>query len=53
MIALPNRGFPRIGQCSAHHTGAVVREELPALGDQVRDPRGRDSLRGWSPRLGP
>ena len=31
IIALPNRGFLRIGQCSARHTGAVAREELPAL----------------------
>ena len=29
MIALPNRGFLGIGQCSAHHTGAVAREEVP------------------------
>jgi len=39
MIALPNWGFLRIGQCSAHHTGAVAREEVPALGDQLRELR--------------
>ena len=43
MIALPNRGFLGIRQCSADHTGAVAREDVPALGDQVRE------LRDWDP----
>jgi hypothetical protein len=46
MIALPNRGLLPVGLCSAHHTGEVAREGLPALGGQVREPRGRDPLRG-------
>ena len=25
-VALPNLGFPRVGQRSAHHTGEVARE---------------------------
>ena len=45
MIALPNRGFLPVGLWSAHHTGAVAREEVPALETKFVNPW-PGSLRG-------
>ena len=38
MIALPNRGFLRVGPWSAHHTCAVAREEVPAREAKFANP---------------